>query len=47
VSDADLLDEVAATKLWRLPEGSRVTRLDVAIRGLCPECAKKNKSLFR
>ncbi len=46
VSDADLLDQVATTKLWRLPEGSTVTRLDVAIRGLCPDCAKKSKSLF-
>lgn len=46
VSDADLLDPEAVTKLWRLPEGSRITRLDVAIRGLCPECAKKSKSLF-
>jgi Fe2+ or Zn2+ uptake regulation protein len=46
VSDADLLDEVTTSKLWRLPEGSKVTRLDVAIRGLCPECAKKSKSLF-
>ncbi len=46
VADADVIDEAAAHKLWRLPEGSRVTRLDVAIRGLCPECAKKSKPLF-
>ncbi len=41
VADAQPLDLIEAPKLWKLPKGSRVTKLDVAIRGLCPECAKK------
>lgn len=39
VSDADPIDEMRAEVFWRLPKGARVTRSDVAIRGLCPKCA--------
>lgn len=41
VADAQPIDTIEAPKLWSLPKGSRVTKLDVAIRGLCPECAKR------
>lgn len=41
VLDAPPINPVDAAKLWQLPEGVKVTRLDVAIRGLCPECGQK------
>lgn len=42
VIDAPPLDVINARKLWKLPDGITVTSLEVAIRGLCPECTKKN-----
>ncbi len=40
VADAEPMDSIIASDLWRLPLGSKVTKLDVAIRGLCPDCSK-------
>lgn len=31
------------TAAWRLPEGSAVSQVDVAMRGLCPKCHQKQK----
>ncbi|WP_051945580.1 transcriptional repressor [Verrucomicrobium sp. BvORR106] len=42
VADAHPISNMPISTLWKLPEGSRVTRLDIAIRGICPECVKKN-----
>lgn len=41
VADAHPIEDLNLSKLWKLPEGSRVSRLDIALRGTCPECAKK------
>jgi len=38
VADAQPLEPIDASKLWKLPAGSRITKVDVAIRGLCPNC---------
>ena len=40
VVDAMPREQVMVAQLWKLPRGSKVTGLDVAIRGLCPECTK-------
>lgn len=40
VIDALATTDFDPTSFWRLPSGARVTRTDVAVRGLCPECAK-------
>jgi len=41
VADAQPMEPIQPAALWKLPEGSRVTKLDVAIRGLCPACVSK------
>jgi Fur family peroxide stress response transcriptional regulator len=38
VSDADPIGDLQADAFWNLPKGARVTRTDVAIRGLCASC---------
>lgn len=40
VTDALPAADFDPTAFWKLPSGARVTRTDVAVRGLCPECAK-------
>lgn len=45
VADAHPIENLEISNLWKLPEGSRVTRLDIAIRGICPACAMKNAKL--
>jgi len=44
VVDAPPLEDVSATRLWKLPMGSSVTRLDVAIHGLCPDCTTRQQT---
>jgi Fur family peroxide stress response transcriptional regulator len=39
VVDAYPLAELDASKFWKLPAGTTVSKLDVAIRGVCPACA--------
>lgn len=42
VADAHPIENFQIFQLWKLPAGSTVTRVDVAIRGLCPDCVNKN-----
>lgn len=44
VSDAEPTHDLDASQFWNLPKGARVTRTDVAIRGLCPKCAASSAS---
>ncbi len=41
VMDAMPAAEFNPGAFWNLPPGVRVTHTDVAVRGLCPECAKR------
>ena len=41
VVDAEPLRRLKAESFWALPEGTVVTEISVAIRGKCPECARK------
>jgi Fe2+ or Zn2+ uptake regulation protein len=43
VVDAQPLEPIQPARLWKLPKGTRVTKLDVAIRGECPDCARKHQ----
>ena len=38
--DADVTETIDPPQHWHLPAGSKINRLDVTIRGLCPKCAK-------
>ena len=40
VSDALPTSDFDPAKFWQLPNGARITHTNVAVRGLCPECAK-------
>lgn len=40
--DADVQAEPDPQNHWRLPAGVRVNRLDVTLRGFCPDCAAKH-----
>ena len=42
VIDALPTTDFDPTSFWRLPSGARVTHTDVAVRGLCPDCAKNH-----
>ena len=42
VSDATpipMVDAQGLASLWQLPRGTRVTRVETTLRGLCPDCA--------
>ena len=41
VSDALPTTDFDPSIFWKLPNGARITHTDVAVRGLCPDCAKK------
>ena len=41
VSDALPSADFDPSRFWQLPNGARITHTDVAVRGLCPECAKR------
>lgn len=41
VSDAMPTTDFDPRQFWKLPNGARISRTDVAIHGLCSECAKK------
>jgi len=43
VTDALPAADFDPMQFWKLPNGARITRTDVAVRGLCPDCAKKKK----
>jgi Fur family peroxide stress response transcriptional regulator len=43
VTDALPAADFDPMQFWKLPNGARITRTDVAVRGLCHECAKKKK----
>ncbi len=45
VSDALPTAAFDPTKFWSLPPGARVTRTDIAMHGLCSECAKQQSTL--
>lgn len=38
VFDAPPQKRLQPQELWHLPEGSRIEKLDIALRGRCPEC---------
>lgn len=38
VIDVDLHDKADASEPWNLPDGSRIEQINVAMRGVCPEC---------
>jgi Fe2+ or Zn2+ uptake regulation protein len=40
ITDADVQEEIDARSHWKLPRGTKINRLDVTLRGLCPACAK-------
>lgn len=40
VTDAHPLEQLQPSQLWNLPAGTKVTRLDIAIHGLCPDCSQ-------
>lgn len=42
VSDVDIAAEPDPLSHWRLPPGARINRLDITLRGLCPDCAAKS-----
>ncbi len=42
VTDVYRQAERALDERWRLPEGSTVTSVDVALKGRCPACASVN-----
>lgn len=46
VSDALPITHFDPAKFWQLPNGARITRTDVAIHGLCPDCAKKQTNVL-
>ncbi len=41
VTDALPAADFNPTQFWQLPNGARITRTDLAMHGLCSECAKK------
>lgn len=41
VTDALPTTDFNPASFWNLPAGARVTHTDIAVRGLCPECAKR------
>ena len=41
VIDALPVAPMDPTQFWQLPAGARVTRADVAIHGICPDCMKR------
>jgi|TARA_B100000686_G_C16693275_1_gene918966 Fe2+ or Zn2+ uptake regulation protein len=43
VMDIDLKDEEEPTKSVRLPRGAKIQKVEVAVRGQCPECVRKEK----
>jgi len=42
VTDADVQTELNPASYWRLPAGATISRVDVTLRGLCPDCAPKS-----
>ncbi|MBL9114431.1 MAG: transcriptional repressor [Verrucomicrobiaceae bacterium] len=40
VTDAHPMADFDPATYWNLPKGAKVTRTDVAIHGLCPDCTK-------
>ena len=42
VTDALPAADFDPAQFWKLPNGARITHTDVAVRGLCAECAKKS-----
>ncbi len=45
VMDADVTESIDPPQHWHLPTGSKINRLDVTLRGLCPKCAASSSSL--
>lgn len=41
VIDALPVAPMDSSQFWQLPAGARVTRADVAIHGICPDCAQR------
>ncbi len=41
VIDALPTTDFDPSTFWRLPAGAKITHADVAVRGLCPDCAKR------
>ena len=44
VSDIDLKEGCKANQIMKLPRGTIVQRLDVALKGTCPSCSKKKQN---
>jgi Fur family peroxide stress response transcriptional regulator len=42
--DIDLKEGVAPNKAVKIPRGATIERFEVAVRGQCPECARKAKA---
>ncbi|MEZ5302906.1 MAG: Fur family transcriptional regulator [Verrucomicrobiales bacterium] len=42
ITDVDLGDGQTPTSGWQMPDGVQVDQFEVAFRGTCPSCAKKN-----
>lgn len=43
VFDINLRDEADASEPWNLPSGSKLDEMNVAMRGLCPECRSETE----
>lgn len=43
VEDIDPVEKGAGLAAWRLREGSQVDDAEVALKGLCPDCARKQE----
>ncbi|MEM9281929.1 MAG: Fur family transcriptional regulator [Verrucomicrobiota bacterium] len=41
VFDINLRDQADASEPWNLPSGSEIEQINVAMRGVCPECLDK------
>lgn len=44
IFDVDLRKKAEAVSPWDVPEGTRIDFIDVAMKGLCPECAEKKNA---
>jgi len=45
VFDVNLHEAADAISAWRLPDGSRVDQIEVAMKGACPDCEGSTESL--
>jgi Fur family peroxide stress response transcriptional regulator len=44
VSDVVEHSNINVAEHYRLPKGSRLSRMDVTLRGICPRCSQKSQS---